>query len=354
MSVPISIEKVKKSRLAEVDLSNVPFGRVFSDHMLVADYEDGAWKSAKIQAYDRLSLSPASMVLHYGQEIFEGMKAYKDKDGKVVLFRPEKNWERFNHSAERMCMPSVPENIFLEGLHKLLELDKDWIPSDADASLYIRPFMIATDEYVGVKPSEKYKFIIFTCPVRAYYTEPVRVKIEQKYVRAADGGTGKAKAGGNYAGSLYPAKLAQKEGFHQLLWTDAKEHKYIEESGTMNVFIVIDGKVYTHPLTGTILEGVTRDSTIQLLKDGGFEVIEEAVTVEQLVEAATSGRLEDMFGTGTAATVAHIKSFGIDGKVFDLPQVPERKVSNYVLKKLERIKRREEQDDYGWVVEVEV
>ncbi|MBI5914761.1 MAG: branched-chain amino acid aminotransferase, partial [Bacteroidetes bacterium] len=278
MDMDIKITRSKTSRLSEVDFDDLPFGRNFSDHMFVADYYDGEWHNPRIEPFHNFSLHPATMALHYGQAIFEGMKASKSTDGTPLLFRPERHAHRLNISAHRMCMPEFPEALFVEGLSKLVHIDQGWIPEEEGSALYLRPTMIATDEFIGVKPSQSYKFFIFTGPVGPYYPKPVRLWAETKYIRAAPGGTGAVKAAGNYAGALYPAKLAQDRGFDQLLWLDAREFKYIQESGTMNVFFVIDGKVLTPPLSGTILDGVTRDSIIEILRSEGYTVEEYPLT----------------------------------------------------------------------------
>lgn len=348
----IATQRVERSRLNETDLDNIKFGRVFSDHMVVMDYEDGAWKAPNIVPFGDLELSPAALVLHYSQTIFEGLKAYRMPDGGVSIFRPQANIARMNRSAKRMCMPEIPEDIFLDAMTELVRLDKDWLPKGDEASLYIRPFLFASDEYIGVKPSDNYKFIIFTCPVRAYYSEPVRVKIEMDYSRAFPGGTGEAKCGGNYAGGLYPAKLGQEQGFHQLIWTDGLTHQYIEESGTMNVFFNIEGTLITPSLDGTILHGITRDSLIRVAKDEGIRVEERRVSVEEVVSAARNGRLHSAFGAGTAATIAHISKLAFGDEEFNLPAVEDRKIANQVGKRLDDIRRGRVADPYGWVVPV--
>jgi len=348
----INIKKTDRSRLQEIDLNNVVFGRVFSDHMFVMDFVDGKWQEPVIEPFKDLRMSPASLVLHYGQSIFEGMKAFRNKDGDVTLFRPEMNIERMNRSAERMCMPQIPEDLFLMGLKELVNLDRGWIPTDEDSALYIRPFMFATDEYIGVKSSDTFRFMIFSCPVKAYYTEPVKVKIETEFSRAFAGGTGNVKSAGNYSAALYPAKLAQDAGYHQLIWTDASEHKYIEESGTMNVFFEIDGELLTPPAGDTILAGITRDSLIQLAKDKGLPVSVRPVTVEEIVKAGREGRITDAFGAGTAATIAHIKSIAFEDENFELPALEDRGFSNEVRKTFEDLKRLRVADEHGWVVKV--
>lgn len=354
MTYEIKVEKVKNSRIKEFDLQNIVFGRIFSDHMLTADFRDGKWQDVQIMPFQNLSLHPATTVLHYGQEIFEGLKAYKDQDGNACLFRPSENFVRLNASARRMCMPEVPEEIFMEGLRQLVALDKQWIPSAEGSSLYIRPFMIATDEYVGIKISDNYKFVIFCCPVNAYYPEPIKVKLERSFVRAAPGGTGEAKAGGNYAASLYANAQAGPLGYRQMLWTDAIEHKYIEESGTMNVFFVIENNIITPALNGSILRGITRDSVLTLLRDKGYQVEERRVAVDEIIEAHKQGLLKEVFGTGTAATIACITAIGLEnGEEMALPPVNEWEVSNYLLETLDGIRRGRTPDKFNWVEKLE-
>lgn len=355
MAYKIKIEKVKSSRISEVDFENIVFGRIFTDHMLTADYKDGKWGDVKVVPFQNLSLSPATTVLHYGQEIFEGLKAYKDKDGNAVMFRAYENFERMNASARRMCMPELPEEIFMDGLRQYLALDKDWIPTIPGSSLYIRPFMIATDEYVGIKIADNYKFIIFGCPVNAYYPEPIKVKIERQFVRAAHGGTGEAKTGGNYAASLYANAQNNPLGYKQMLWTDAVEHKYIEESGTMNVFFVIENNVITPALNGCILRGITRDSVLTLLKEKGYNVEERPISIDEIIEAHKQGLLREAFGTGTAATIAQITAIGLEeGKELVLPPVEESEVSNWLLETLDGIKHGHLPDKFGWLEKIDV
>ncbi|MGJ3235172.1 branched-chain amino acid aminotransferase [Marivirga sp.] len=348
-TLDISIKKVQNSRINEVDFDNIPFGRVYSDHMFIADYEDGQWSDLRIVPYENLSLAPASSVIHYGQSVFEGLKAYKNSTGESVVFRPEANAKRLNKSAERMCIPEVPEELFMQAMTELLNVDKDWIPNKENTALYIRPFVFAMDDYIGIKPSEKYRFMIITCPVGAYYSEPVKVKIETEFTRAAKGGTGYAKAAGNYAGSLYPAKLAQKQGYHQLVWTDAVEHAYIEESGTMNIMFVINDTLITPEASSTILRGITRDSVLTLARDWGMKVEERRISVKEVVEAAKNGTLKEAFGAGTAATIAHIALIGYDGVDYKLPAIEEREFSNKVLKAMDAIKLGEAEDKFEWI-----
>ena len=348
----IEILKTSNSKIEEVKWDELQFGHTFSDHMFVMDYKDGKWQNPKISEFTDLKLSPATSILHYGQTFFEGMKATKNEQGEIVLFRPEENAKRFNISAERMCMPEVPVATFIEALRTLLNVDKDWVPQKSGYSLYIRPFMIAMDPYVGIKPSETYKFIIFTCPVGAYYSEPVKVKIETHFSRAVEGGTGFAKAGGNYAGSLYPAMKGQAEGFRQLIWTDAREHKYIEESGTMNVLFVIDGKIITPKSSDTILAGITRRSVVDIAKDWGYDVEERRISVEEVVLAMKEGRMSEAFGAGTAATIAQISAIHHEGVTYDLPDVKGRDFSNKVLTYLDEYKSGKVEDKFKWLMKV--
>jgi len=319
--------------------------------MFIADYEDGTWQNARIQPYGNLSLSPALSCMHYGQAIFEGMKAYKGPQGELLLFRPLDNHKRLNKSAERMCMPSISEDLFMSGLETLLTVDSAWIPDVEGSSLYIRPFMIGTDDYLGVKPSSKYSFIIYFCPVGSYYNEHLRIKIEEKYVRAAAGGVGYAKAAGNYAASMYPASKVQKDGYQQLLWTDAIEHKYIEELGTSNFFAIIDDLLVTPQLEGTILDGITRRSVIQLAKHNGMQVVEKKLEVSELIGAAEEGRLKEAFATGTAATLARIETINFRGTDYNL-DVESTRVANDLAEQLDAIKNGHAEDPFSWVHQV--
>lgn len=349
-TMQIDIQKIKESKISTLDLDNLPFGRVFSDHMFVMDYQNGAWQKPTIQAFENLSLTPSTSVLHYGQTIFEGMKAYRNLEGEVFLFRANENAKRFNKSAERMCMPTIPEELFIEYIKTLVDLDREWIPRPDGYSMYIRPFMIATDPYVGIRASDSYKFMIFTCPVGAYYTEPVKVKIETNYTRAAHGGTGAAKAGGNYAASLYPAKLAQEQGYQQLIWTDALEHKYIEEAGTMNVVFQIGNKIITPKSSDTILDGITRRSVMDVARDWGYETEERKVSIAEVIEAIENGELKDAFGAGTAATIAPIRIINYNGKDYELPNAKNREFTNKVLIYLDEYKHGKVEDKFNWIL----
>ena len=349
----IKITKVENSRISEVDFENLPFGKHFSDHMFVMDYDDGVWGEPTIIPFGDLNLHPATSALHYGQAIFEGMKAQRNDDGEILIFRPEMNARRFNQSADRMCMAQVPEEIFIEGLKTLLELDKVWVSSKEGQSLYIRPYMIATDDYVGIRPSEKYKFLIITSPVGSYYSEPVKVKIETYYTRAAEGGVGRAKAAGNYASSLYPAKLAAEEGYRQLIWTDAKTHTFIEEAGTMNIIFVINDVIITPDESkDTILKGITKRSVLTIAEDWGYKVEERPVTIVEIIDAIKDGTLQDAFGAGTAATIAPISSIGFEGTDYELPAVADREFSNKVKKYLTNYKKGREEDKFNWLMKV--
>lgn len=349
----IKIEKVIQSRLPEVDFDNIIFGKEFSDHMFVADYKNGEWQDLKIVPYAPISVSPACAALHYGQAIFEGMKAYKNENGEVFLFRPYDNAKRINISAKRMCMPEIPEEIFMEALKQLVKLDSDWIPSSEGSSLYIRPFMFASEQLLGVRPSEEYTFIIFTAPVNSYYSVPVNVKVEMEFSRAMQGGVGFAKVAGNYGAALYPAKMGQDKGYQQLVWTDSVTHEYIEESGTMNVMFQIGNTLITPSLDlKTTLSGITRDSVLTLAKEMGIDIEERRVSVKEIIAAARNGELKDVFGTGTAATIAQIATITFNDERFTLPEVSKRDLSNKISNKLLNIKKGREKDTRNWVLKL--
>ncbi len=341
---------VKESKLPGVDLSNVPFGRVFSDHMFVAELKEGQWTSPEILPFGKIQISPSMTALHYGQSIFEGMKAFKMDDGQIALFRPEDNFKRMNRSAAGLEMAPIPHEIFMDGLKELVKIDKNWVPGFEGSSLYIRPVYFANDEYIGIKNADNFKFIIFTSPVGAYYPEPVKLWVTPDYVRAFEGGTGEYKAAGNYAGSLKAASIAREKGYHNVLWLDGKEHKYIEECGTMNIFFVIGKTVITPSLTGTILRGITRESCITILKDAGYNVEERKISFDEIVNAYRSGELRECFGTGTAATVAPVSTIGFEETVLNLPPISERKIGNFLLDKLNMIRKGTTEDKYSWMV----
>ena len=307
-SMELTITQIESSKLKDINLENLPFGKYFTDHMLEADYIDGEWKNVEIKPYQPLLLSPSIAAIHYGQSIFEGIKAYKDPQGKPFIFRPIDNFNRFNISAKRMQMPTVPEEIFMEGMRKLLELEQAWIPQKEDHSLYIRPFMFSSDELLGVRPSDTYKFMIILSPTGPYYVKPMRIYVEEKYTRAAIGGVGYAKAAGNYGSSMLATSEAKEKGYDQILWMDANEHKYVQEIGTMNVFFIIGDTAFTPDLEdGTILGGVTRDSAMAILKDMGLKVEEKKLSIDEITDTHRAGLLKEVFGTGTAATITLIK-----------------------------------------------
>lgn len=348
----IKITKVETSKLTGTQLENLPFGRYFTDHMLEADYENGEWKNVEIKPYQPLLMEPSLAALHYGQAIFEGIKAYKDAAGNAAIFRPFDNFKRFNISAERMQMPTVPEEIFIEGMRQLIALDKNWIPTLAEHSLYIRPFMFSTDPVIGVKPSDTYKFMIILSPAGPYYAAPMKIYVEETYTRAAPGGVGFAKNAGNYGASMHATALAKQQGYDQVLWTDAFEHKYLQEVGTMNVFFVIGNKVVTPSLEdGTILAGVTRDSAITVLKEMGLEVVETKISIDELMEAHQSGQLREVFGTGTAATISLIKELKYKDYVMHF-DTDTWQVTPELKKRLNAIRNGEVPDTHGWLVKI--
>ncbi len=350
-TLPIKINKVTESRINQIDWDNLPFGREFSDHMLVMNYTNGEWQTPEIKKFESLNLHPATSAIHYGQSVFEGMKATRSDDGEVLLFRPDMNAKRFAESCERMCMPVLPEELFVDLVKKIVEVDKDWVPSKEGYSLYIRPFLFATDEFIGIKPSDNYTFVIFTCPVGVYYSKAVNVKIEEFYTRASKGGVGRAKTAGNYAASLYPAKKGQEEGFDQLIWTDGVEHKYIEESGTMNVVFEIDGVLISpDEESDTILRGITKRSVAQVAQHFNIPFEERKITVEEVVKALKEGRLTDAFGAGTAATIAPIAKIGYRGEIYEIPN--ERKNSNKIKTFLNDLKAGKEEDVFNWLVKI--
>ncbi|MDI1355700.1 MAG: branched-chain amino acid aminotransferase [bacterium] len=348
----IDIQKTKKSRVSEQDINDVPFGKCFSDHMFVAEYADGKWTKAQIMPYEDVPMSYGTSVFHYGQAIFEGMKAYKNEQGEVSLFRPLENFKRFNISAQRMAMPDVPEELFMAGLMDLIRLDSAWVPASETGSLYIRPFMISTDEAIGVKISDSYKFVIITCPAGKYYSDPIRVLVETNFYRAVKGGVGYVKAAGNYGRSLYPTKLAQQKGYQQVIWTDSETSSYFEESGTMNVMFVIGDKLLTPAVSDTILDGVTRKSVLALARDWGMTVEERKVSIKEVFEAIDKGNLKEVFGCGTAATIAHIVGIGYNGKDYDLPPVADRKFSTKVDETLRNIRKGKAEDKFNWMMKV--
>jgi|SRR6185437_1965848 len=344
----ISVRKTARSRIREVDFNNLDFGKMISDHMLTSEYKDGEWSTPFIMPYGDIVFSPTILALHYGQMVFEGMKAFKRKDGTISIFRIKKHYERFSKSLERMCMATVPFNIFSDGLLELLKVDAAWVPDTEGAALYIRPFSFASEERFGVKVSDEYRFIIFTGPVGPYYSKPLRVKVEDKYMRAARGGTGFAKCGGNYGAAFYPLQQAKKEGFDQVLWTDGSGDVNIEESGTMNVMFVINNTIVTPPLSDSILDGVTRDSILTLAKDMGYKVEERKIGAKELADVMQKKHLTEAFGTGTAAVVAPIQAINIAGVDYQIPEIKESGIMTTVKKALSDIRLGTAPDKYGW------
>jgi branched-chain amino acid aminotransferase len=347
----IAVEKVTASKIKEVDFDNLAFGSVFSDHMLECTYKNGVWGEPKIVPYQPITLDPSSKIFHYGQSIFEGMKAYKDANGGVWLFRPIENQKRFNISAKRMAIPELPEEHFMEGLTTLLQVDQDWIPKNDGSSLYIRPFMFASGNGFHASPADEYKFIIATAPSGAYFSGKVKVLIEEKYSRSANGGVGFAKAGGNYAGQFYPTQLAKEKGYQQVIWTDDNTHEYIEEAGAMNIFVRINDTLITGPTSDRILDGITRKSILDIAADEGIKTEVRKISVTEVVAASKSGELKEMFGAGTAAVVSPISGFGYRGSDYDLPEL-ENSYAMLLKKRITDIQYNRAEDKYGWRYEV--
>jgi branched-chain amino acid aminotransferase len=345
--IDIEINQVVTSRIAEVDFNNLVFGKEFSDHIFIADYDGNEWKNYRIQPYGPIPLSPSLSCMHYGQAIFEGMKAYRSVFGDVQIFRPLENWKRMNESAERMCMQPVPKEVFMDGLKALCTLDERWVSGKDGNALYLRPFLIASDDSLGIRPSSHYMFMIYGCAVGAYYSEALKIKVETNYVRACRGGVGEAKTAGNYASALYATNIAQKEGFHQVLWTDAIEHKYLEELGSSNLFILSGNQLITPAATGTVLKGVTRDSVMKLAKHMGYEVNERAITIDELLELHQQNKLDELFATGTAATIVAIKELSYLGTSIYIEQ-KENSFSGKIKNTLENMKRSKEADIFNW------
>jgi len=349
MSYSFKITKTDQSSLSKVDFNNIPFGKTFSDHMFVADYIHGEWTNFEIRPVAPIPTHPGNMAWHYGQSIFEGMKATKDAEGHALLFRPEMHAKRINASARRMCMPEIPEDLFLQAIHTLVDMEKAWIPPQTGSALYIRPFMYATDETIGVKASDTYKFIIFVMPVGPYYSQPVKLLAQDTYVRAVVGGVGEAKASGNYAASLLPATMARKEGYDQVMWLDGVHKKYIQEVGTMNIFFVIGDEVITPNLDGAILAGITRDCIITLLKDKGYKVTERPITIDEVLQANEDGKLVEIFGTGTAAVIAPVEKLKYKDTVITL-DMDKRNISEFAYDTINGIRNRSIEDKFGWIV----
>lgn len=351
MSVPVTLTTSPKQKPAADSLG---FGKFFTDHMFVLDYSSAkGWHDGRIIPYEPISLDPASKVFHYGQAIFEGLKAYITVDGEALLFRPDRNFARLNHSAERLCIPTIDEQQALEALKQLVEVDRAWIPAEAGTSLYIRPFIIATEADLGVDESTEYKFIIIMSPSGSYYAEginPVKIMVEKKYVRAVVGGTGEAKTSGNYASSLISSKEAHEQGYSQTLWLDGKENKYVEEVGSMNIFFKINGTVVTPELTGSILPGITRDSMIQVLKHKNIPIEERHIAIDEVIDAHTNGTLEEVFGTGTAAVISPVGRLLWEGEELVINNEEIGDVSQLLYDTLTGIQSGKINDDFNWTI----
>ncbi|MDE7399403.1 MAG: branched-chain amino acid aminotransferase [Oscillospiraceae bacterium] len=352
----IRIEKTTTPKEKPIDESKLGFGHVFTDHMFVMNYDAGqGWHDARIVPYGEISLSPAAMCLHYGQEIFEGLKAYRTSDGSVQLFRPDENFKRMNVSAERMVIPPIDEEFVLKALKQLVEMEKDWVPHSEGTSLYIRPFIFAVDPYVGVKPADHYLFMIILSPSGAYYStglNPVKIYVEEKYVRAVRGGTGFAKTAANYAISLKGQDEAHNQDYEQVLWLDGVEQKYIEEVGSMNIFFVIDGEVITPELTGSVLPGITRKSAIEICRKKGFKVTERRITIEEVAKAYDEGKLDEVFGTGTAAVISPVGHLKWGDKIMEINNNQIGKISHMLYETLTGIQWGTLPDEFGWIVKI--
>lgn len=348
MATSIPVERAAQSRIGETDFSNLEFGKYISDHMLVASYSDGQWHEMKVMPYGPLAMTPAILALHYGQSVFEGLKAFRNNTGDICVFRAARHGERLNRSLERMCMPAISEEMFIQGIHALLEVDQAWIPTSPGSSLYIRPLVFATESRFGVKVSDRYLFVIMTSPVGPYFNKPLRVKVEDTFVRAAEGGPGYAKCAGNYGGAFYPTLLAREQGFDQVLWTDARNHEYIDEAGVMNVMFVLDGTLITPALSSAILDGVTRDAILRLAPAMGIPTEERRISVEEIARGLESGRLTEAFGAGTAAVVSPIATISIKGIDYYLPEPATDSFQQRVRQKLNDIRMGLEPDVFGW------
>lgn len=352
--VTIEINKVKESRLPEVDLGSPGFGRIFSDHMFEMEYRDGSWGTPQIKPYDTIEVQPSLNVFHYGQSVFEGTKAYFVGDDTVNLFRPEQNIARMEQSCERMCIPKVDSGLFMEALEQLIELDYKWIPREEGTALYIRPFAMAFEPVISASSAKIFRFYIITSPVGAYYTNPVSLITAQKYVRAAQGGTGNVKAAGNYGSSLYPVQKANELGYDQVLWLDAMEHKYVEEVGTMNIFFLIDDVLVTRELSGTILPGITRDSVITLAQHWDIPVEERKLTIAEVMEAGKSGKLQEVFGTGTAAVISPVKAITHEDETVQVHEEGRGPLGQKLYETIYGIQTGKKDDPFGWAHPVNV
>lgn len=346
----MKITKTTQSRIKDVDFSNLVFGTQFTDHMLIAEYSDGSWSEPEIKPYGPLSFTPAMHTLHYGQAIFEGQKAYYMENGEIGIFRPEANAKRLNHSARRMFMPEFPEEWFVDGIKALVDIDREWVPKAENHSLYLRPFMFGSSEFVAARPAEKFIFCIIMSPVGPYYAGDVKVKVEETYTRSAAGGVGSTKCAGNYGGAFYATDQARQEGYTQVIWTDHANHELVEESGTMNVAFVIDDTFITPPLSERILAGITRDSILTLLRDRGIMKVEERpVKVEEVIKAAQEGRLQEAFGMGTAAVISPINMIGYRGTNYDIA-TPQDGFAMRIKQELTDLRSGKAEDPYGWML----
>lgn len=349
MSYNIKVTKAANSKVSEVDLNNIAMGSHFTDHLFVCDYQNGAWINPRIEALQLIPTHPAAMALHYGQAIFEGMKATLGKDGTPLLFRPDKNAKRLNFSADRLGMPLFPEDLFVEALKQFTAIEKAWIPTKEGSALYLRPFMYADEAFIGMRAATSYKFIVMASPAGPFFSRKIKLYAEKKYVRAVNGGTGEAKAAGNYAAAIRPTEIAKAQGYDQVLWLDPYTFEYIQEVGTMNIFFKIDGKFITPDLSGSILSGITRMSVIDLLRDKGFEVTERPIKISEIITAFEKGTLEEAFGTGTAVGIAMIEEIGNSDLAIKFPDA--NPVSVMVNDTLNAIKVQKETDKFGWIVE---
>lgn len=351
-TVPIRIDRVANSRLQEVDFATVVFGSIFSDHMFTAEFQDGCWSDGLIRPYGPIPLAPNISALQYGVSVFEGMKAHRSHHGRPLLFRPRENARRLHRSAARLAMPAVPESLFLDGLREVVRVDREWIPPSEMGALYIRPILFSVDPSIRVKPAERYQFIIFTAPFGAYFSAPIDVLVSERYVRAFPGGTGDTKPAGNYAAALLADQEARDAGFTSVMWLDALERRYVEECGVMNVFFVLGEDVVTPSLTGTILPGITRDSVITLLRDLGYRVKEDRISMDDLLRSHERGELLECFGTGTAATVSHVRRIRYKDRTLELPPIERRKVGAAVRERLLAVMTGREPDLHGWVEQI--
>jgi len=352
------IEFVKSdARKAKPEPNALGFGKYFTDYMFVMEYnQEKGWHSPQIAPYQPLTLDPSALVFHYGQAVFEGLKAYRTPDGRVLLFRPEKNIQRLNETCKRMCIPPLDEELVLEGLKQLIELEKDWVPNQEGTSLYIRPFIIATEPFLGVRPSKNYKFLIILSPVGAYYAgqlSPVKIYVENDFVRAVKGGVGHVKTSGNYAASLLAQKKAEAIGYDQVLWLDGREKKYVEEVGSMNIFFKINGEIITPQLNGSILSGITRDSVIQLLRYWGVTVREERIAIDDVYESYLKGELEEVFGTGTAAVISPVGELNWNNQRMMINNLEPGEFSLKLYQSITNIQYGKEKDPFGWTVEIQ-